>query len=237
MNLKAFLYNIYLDFLSFFRLKIAVFFSLVFPIMLFVIFSSIWGEQDKSYIFFILTGIICLMTISEGLFSIGPIVKDYYSSGWIKYIKQLPLDSSFFFISFIISRLIFFQIIVFILFIIAYFLFNYNAFNSYGVILLGSVFGFFLFSLLGLCVSFLSRRSSGRTLSNMVYFILIFVSDIFYSISGNGNIVKKINLFLPVNDLVYFMRGQEYRLHIILIWIVMLIVLFKFLFKNISSHR
>ena len=57
------------------------------------------------------------------------------------------------------------------------------------------------------------------------------------SISGNSNIVSNINLFLPVNDLVYFMRGEEYRGYIILIWLSVLIVLFRFLFRNISSNR
>lgn len=93
---RLFLYSTYLDFLSFWRIRIAVFFSVVFPVLLFVLFSNIWGSENNDYVFFILTGIICLMTISEGLFSVGPVIRDYYASGMVKYIKQLPLDTSFF---------------------------------------------------------------------------------------------------------------------------------------------
>ncbi|SDI01826.1 ABC transporter permease [Myroides phaeus] len=234
---RTFLYSTYLDFLSFFRIKIAVFFSLVFPLMLFVIFSSIWGNENKSYVFFILTGMICLMTISEGLFSVGPVIREYHSSGMVKYLRQLPLDMLFFFMTFIVSRLIFFQFIIILLITISYLVFRVNAIPFYGSIFMGSILGFFLFSFLGLCVSFLSKKSSGRTLSNIVYFILIFVSDIFYSISYEGRIINNFNSFLPVNDIVYLMRGEDYRLYIILIWLIGLIVIFRMLFQKIRFGR
>ena len=235
--IKTFLYSTYLDFLSFLRIKIAVFFSVIFPLMLFIIFSSIWGSENKDYAFFILTGIICLMTISEGLFSVDPVIRDYYSSGVVKYIKQLPLDISFFFMTFILSRLIFFQFIIVLLIITSYFVFGVNAFPNYGNIFLGSILGFFLFSFLGLCVSFFTKKSSGRTLSNIVYFTLIFVRDIFYSINYDGSFIKKFNSFLPVNDIVYLMRDKDYRLSVILIWILALIILFRLLLNNIRSYR
>ena len=235
--ISLFFYNTYLDLLSFLRIKIAVFFSVIFPLMMFVIFSSIWGNESNDYVFFILTGIICMMTISEGLFSVGPVIRDYYSSGMFKYIKQLPLDISFFFNTFIVSRLIFFQFIVILLFLTAYFVYGVNAFNNYLNIFFGSFIGFFLFSFLGLCVSFISRKSSGKTLSNIVYFTLIFVSDIFYSISYNGLIIKKINAFLPVNDILLLMRGKDYRLYVIIIWLFSLIFIFKLLFQNIRFNR
>ena len=177
------------------------------------------------------------MTISEGLFLVGPVIRDYYASGMVKYIKQLPPDTSFFFITFIISRLTFFQAIVILLLGIAHFFFQVNAFTQLGPIFLGSILGFFLFSFLGLCVSFVTKKSSNRALSNIVYFILIFISDIFYSLSYAGDFIKQINSFLPVNDIVYLMRGEEYRLHVILIWLIALIVLFRLLFRNIQSVR
>ena len=234
---KTFLYSTYLDFLSFLRIRIAVFFSVLFPIMLFIIFSSIWGTQNSNYVFFILTGVIALMTISEGLFSVGPVIRDYYSSGMIKYIKQFPLDISFFFLTFTVSRLLFFQFIILLLVLTSLFFFDINVFNRYTDILMGSVLGFFLFSFLGLCVSFFNKASSGRTLTNIVYFVLIFISDLFYSVSFEGSVIKKVNSFLPVNDIVYLMRGKEYRLYIIIIWIAGLMILFRFLFKNIRSGR
>src|SRR5680860_199001 len=97
---NSFFYGAYLDIVAFFREKIAVFFSLLFPILLFIVFTNIWGQNDE-YIIFLLTGIICMMSISEGLFSVGPVVKDYFSSGMIKYLKFLPVDGSFPFLTFV----------------------------------------------------------------------------------------------------------------------------------------
>ena len=50
--------SIYYQFLIFLRIKQAVFFTVAFPIFLFVIFGSIWGQQHDEYVSFLLSGII-----------------------------------------------------------------------------------------------------------------------------------------------------------------------------------
>ena len=73
----------YYQFLMFLRIKQAVFFSLVFPVFLFFIFGNLWGTADKDYISLLLSGIIGMTVASDGLFAVGPVVKEYYSSGLI----------------------------------------------------------------------------------------------------------------------------------------------------------
>jgi len=230
-NFKTFCYSIYLDFLSFIRVKIAVFFSLIFPIMLFLIFGNIWGNGSKEYIFFLFTGLICLITISEGLFSIGPVVKDFYSSGWIKFIRTMPLGKSFFFSSFIFSRIIFFEFVIFVLALISHFYFDVNPFPFYHKVIISSFLGFIVFSNLGLIVSLWLKDSSSRAVSNFLYFILIFISDIFYNINKEGSIISYINSHLPVNNLVNYMRGNEMNWLILIAWIIFPVIILKCQFK------
>ncbi|MFN8407020.1 MAG: hypothetical protein U0X71_06010 [Sphingobacteriaceae bacterium] len=42
-----------------------------------------WGTDNPDYIPFILSGIIGMTIASDGLFAIGPVVKEYYASGLI----------------------------------------------------------------------------------------------------------------------------------------------------------
>lgn len=232
MNLlKTFFYSVYLDFLSFARIKVAVFFSAIFPIMLFMIFGNIWGGANEGYIYFLFTGLICFMTISEGLFSIGPVVSGFYSSGWIKFLRNLPLDNAFFFSSFIISRIIFFEILIFVMALICRFYFDTNPFSSYGKILLGSILGLVIFSNIGLMISLWLKSNSSRTVSNFLYFILIFISDIFYKISKEGSVLEIINNLIPVNSLVNYMRGNETNWLVIILWVLIPLIVLKLQFK------
>ena len=237
MNWQALLYNTYLDSMAFIRVKIALFFSFVFPLMLFIIFCTIWGTANNSYIEFLLPGMIVLMAISEGLFSIGPVIKDYYSSGMIKLIKYLPVDVSMFFISFICSRLLFFLLSVALLLVSAKVFFDYNAMVIYPRLLMGSVLSLLTFSLLGLCISFLGKKDNNRTLSNFVFFILIFIGNLFYATAVESAVFRFFQNFLPTNHLVALMRGEAYNIVIIFGWLVFLAVLFRLLFIKIRYSR
>jgi ABC-2 type transport system permease protein len=235
MSLKVILYAIYLDFLAFFRIKIAVFFSIVFPVLIFILFSTIWGSSS-SYIEFLLTGVISMMIISEGLFSIGPVVKDYFSSGMIKYLKFYPTDISFPFITFIISRLIFFQIIILLLSLISYFFYDYNIFINYDKVLLASFIGFVIFSFFGLSISFFHKKKSSYAFSNLIYFALIFTNDLFYPISDNVTL-KKVNYYLPVEHLSNILRNKEFNIYILSLWLIVLFIIFRILFNRIRVNR
>jgi ABC-2 type transport system permease protein len=218
MSLKVILYAIYLDFLAFFRIKIAVFFSIVFPVLIFILFSTIWGSSS-SYIEFLLTGVISMMIISEGLFSIGPVVKDYFP-----------------FITFIISRLIFFQIIILLLSLISYFFYDYNIFINYDKVLLASFIGFVIFSFFGLSISFFHKKKSSYAFSNLIYFALIFTNDLFYPISDNVTL-KKVNYYLPVEHLSNILRNKEFNIYILSLWLIVLFIIFRILFNRIRVNR
>ncbi|GHE28790.1 ABC transporter permease [Sphingobacterium griseoflavum] len=237
MNWKALLYNTYLDSLAFFRVKIALFFSFLFPLMLFVIFCTIWGRANSAYIEFLLPGMIVLMSISEGLFSVGPVIKDYYASGMIKLIKFLPVDIALFFISFICSRLVFFLLSVLLLLITAKVFFDYSALAIYPRLLAGSILSLVTFSLLGLCISFLSKKDNSRTLSNIVYFILIFIGNLFYATGIQSGVFRFFQDILPTNHLVAFMRSENFNLLVVFAWIVVLAIAFRLLFLKIRYSR
>ncbi|MCY4779277.1 ABC transporter permease [Sphingobacterium sp. UT-1RO-CII-1] len=237
MKVKVFLYNIYLDILSFFRLKVAVFFSILFPLLLFIVFSAIWTSDNPNYIGFILPGLFVLMGMSEGLFSIGPVIKEFYSSGRIRYMKFMPVDISYFFISFLLGRMMFFIISILLLLLLSHFIYDFNVWQEMPIYLIGSISSLVIFSLLGLCVSFLSKKDSGKTLTNIVYFILMFVGDIFYSMTGAHPILKFIKNLLPTTHLLSYMRHENFSTTILLIWFISLAIVFRLLIHNLKIPR
>ncbi|MEO0732697.1 MAG: ABC transporter permease, partial [Bacteroidota bacterium] len=90
--IRALTTSAYYQGLIFLRLKQAMFFTLVFPAFLFVVFGFIWGTPGDTYYYtFLLTGVACATALSDGLFAIGPVVREFYNNGFIRYVRQLPL--------------------------------------------------------------------------------------------------------------------------------------------------
>lgn len=237
MKVKTFAYSIYLDILSFLRLRIAVFFSILFPLLLFVVFAAIWANSNADYIGFLMPGLLLLMSISEGLFSIGPVIKDFYSSGRIKLMKFLPVDISYFFMSFLLGRMLFFLLSILLLALLSYILYDFDVWHYLPRYLIGSIVSLTIFSLLGLCISFIGKKDSGRTLSNIVYFLLMFVGDMFYSMANAHPILLVIKSLLPTNHLLAYMRSQPYDIWVIVIWFVGLAIGFRLLINNVKVPR
>ena len=124
-NINILLKSIKYQFLIFFRIKQAVFFSIAFPIFLFIIFGNIWGFYDN-YIPFVLTGVIAMTIASDGLFAIGPVIKEYYNNGLIKYLRKQPFNIIYHFLGLIFSRIILLFLVVLLLCITSIIVFKYH---------------------------------------------------------------------------------------------------------------
>jgi len=232
--------SIYYQFLVSLRKKQAVFFGMVFPIFLFVVFGSIWGKGNDKFISFLLTGIIGMTIANDGLFAIGPIVKIYYSRGLIKYFRKLPINILTHFIGLIISRVLSVIIIVSLLCITAYFMFNYII-SSFEIInyIIGVFIGLFVFSFLGLVITFLDiKKEADSGIIQFVYFLILFTSNALYPVGQFNKLIGDIGDYMPLNSILSILRGDGVINYISLsLWIILPIILFVFLFKNVKYKR
>jgi ABC-2 type transport system permease protein len=221
------------------RIKQAVFFTVIFPAFIFLIFSSIWGINDKDYCVFLLTG-ICGMTIaSDGLFAIGGVIKQYYTSGIMKFIKVMPYNIITHIISLVFSRMIYILFSFLILFVLGRVLFGVTLSSSqYLPILTGAIMGLIEFSFLGLLISFTNMKvESEKGLINIIYFGLIFLSNTFYPMTEINPVFEGIVEFSPITPLLNVLRGGYiYSLYLAL-WSVVFIVSFYFFFKRFQIKR
>ena len=235
---KILLQSIYYQLIIFLRIKQAVFFTLTFPVFLFLIFGSIWGKEDE-YISFLLSGVIGMTIASDGLFSIGSVIKEYYSNGLIKYLRKLPFNILLHFTGLIISRVVSLILIVFLLCISAYLMFGYLVtYIEFLNFMYGILIGLFIFSFLGLVITFsnIKQKTTNKGVINFIYFIILFTSNTFYSVSELNKQIESIGNFFPLNNILSILRGGSIN-YFLIVWITLPVILFIFLFRNVKFNR
>lgn len=236
--IKILAQSIYYQVLIFLRIKQAVFFTIAFPIFLFVIFGSIWGSENDDYVSFLLSGIIGMTIASDGLFSIGPVIRDYYTNGLIKYLRKLPFNILLHFMGLVISRVISLIFIVFLLCIAAYLMFGYTV-TSLEIVnfIIGVFVGLLVFSFLGLVFTFSGiKQIADKGIINFIYFTILFTSNAFYPVGEFNKFIGDIGNILPLNHILWILRGEA-TVYLLGIWIVLPMILFVFLFKNVKFNR
>lgn len=236
--IKILYQSIYYQFLIFLRIKQAVFFTIAFPIFLFVIFGSIWGAQHDGYVSFLLSGIISMTIASDGLFAIGPVVKEYYSNGLIKYLRKLPFNILLHFMGLIISRIISLLFIVVLLCITAFLMFGYMV-TSLEILnfIIGVFVGLFVFSFLGLVVTFSGiKQGADKGIINFIYFVILFTSNAFYPVGEFNKLIGYIGNILPLNHILSILRGDGVN-YLLGIWALIPMLMFVYLFKKAKFKR
>jgi ABC-type multidrug transport system permease subunit len=231
-------HSIYYHLLNFLRVKQAVFFTLAFPLFLFIVFGNIWGLNSKEYIGMLFTGVLGMTIASDGLFAIGPVVKEYYASGMIKYLRRLPIHVLTYFFGLIISRILSLLVVLVLLCGISVLLFDYvpqlhQIFNM----AIGIVIGLIVFSFIGLCLSFSGiKHGAEKGLTNFVFFGVLFTSNAFYPVEMLNNFVGKIGNALPMNPVLRLLRGEDLQWYYVL-WLVVPLFVFTFLFRKVKFNR
>lgn len=224
--------------LIYLRIKQAVFFSIAFPVFLFLIFGNIWGA-NQDYIPFLLSGIIGMTISSDGLFAIGPVVKEYYSNGLIKYFRKLPFNILLHFSGLIISRIISLVFTIFLLCAVSYFVFGFKVsvtdFRNY---ILGTAIGLTVFSFIGLSLSFSGiKGGSDKGLTNLIYFAILFTSVAFYPIKSFNSLIGSIGDYLPLNPILNILRKEDVNYFTLIIWLLIPPIVFYLFFYKIKFNR
>lgn len=236
--LKILFHTVYYQFTIFARIKTALFFSWIFPIFLFVIFGNLWGA-NSSYIPFLLTGVLGMNITSEGLYAVGPVIKEYYSNGLIKYLKKLPFNIIIYFVGYVFSRVISQIGMTIILFAVAYIAFDFLVTPILAIqIFMGVLSGLLIFSFVGLVISFSGvRQLNGPGAVSIIGYTIIFTSNTFYPVKDFNKTISAIGDFFPLNSLLALMRGQDPNLLNLTLWLVIPLIIFFILFTRLRFNR
>ena len=220
--MKLFIHTIYIHLLMFCRVKQALFFTFLFPMFIIILFQNIFGLSDKNYSNFILTGMITITLFSEGLFDLGETITAYFISGFSKILKNLPFNIYLHFLGIILSRFIILSFSICLLILISIIFFKLDlSLNEYIFIFIGSLIAFIIYSLIGIFFSLLSSKTSkSKNISNIIFYVGIFVSDAFFPLSYMNKKIGDIADFLPINMILNIMRNQQISFIVLLYFII-----------------
>jgi ABC-2 type transport system permease protein len=240
MNL--FLASIRYRLITDFRIPQGVFFTLVFPVFLFVVFHSIWGAMNgPDYTFFLLTGILGATLASEGMYAIGGVIKEYYDYNLIRYFKILPSGIVTHFVSLAVSRVLFIIAMAIMMAILAFVLYGFAiTWAQFVPIVVGSMAGMLVFSALGLVLSFsFSKLKTSAGVINFAYFLVAFLSDAYYPLEDVNPTLYRIANVLPLNHVLNLIRGEYhwYSIAYCAGFSIVLFALFGFLFNRYQIKR
>ncbi|BAV94479.1 ABC transporter permease [Ichthyobacterium seriolicida] len=224
--------------LSSIRSPESIFYSVIFPPTLFIIFGFSFGV-GQGYINFFLSGMIGVTIIGDGLNAIGPVIKLYYSLGIVKYFKSYPLNIIWLFISFILVRMmvVLFSCLILILLSYLFFELSINQMNLTNYIIGGALL-FIIYSFLGLLISLYGIDSDKSTLiSSFVFFGSMFLSDAYFNISSVNTVFLFISYIFPLKVVLNFMRGNDIHLLWSILWLILVSISFYLVITNTKLKR
>jgi len=233
------IYFSYLQTISSLRIKQALFYTVFFPVLLFVIFGYIWGTGDNvKYVPFLFTGIVGMAITSDGFFAVGPIISIYRDNNILKFLKNLPQNILLHFIGYFLSRIIVLIFDLVILCVVSYLLFNYlPSLQEFFRFVIAVFLGEMIFSLISLLATYFSKGDGGRGLLSFLYTIMLFLSGTFFPINHLGKFMTYISNILPLTHLLNFLRGKDSYLFILLGWIIIFMFLFYIMITKVSNKR
>jgi len=164
---------------------------------------------------YLVAGIAAMVMFSTCLFGFTVPLVGFQRSGYLKILEVLPLPKSMFLAGFVLGR-----ILVLTVYVAFFFLFAYIAF---GIVIgrgAASLAGFSVLAIfaagaflsIGLLIAAIApTRSAASALCSLVYFCLMFISDLFISTKNFPAFVNAISSAFPLQPLVRAFRAQLFE--------------------------
>jgi ABC-2 type transport system permease protein len=216
----------------------SVFYTIVLPLVLFILFGVIFGVKADFAVFF-LPGMLAVTTSSDALFAVGPVIKEYYRQGIVREFKSYPLPLAYLFFTFIATRLVFVFVSSCLLVALSGLVFGFFPGSlELGLYALGLVLGFIIYSLLALCISFLGIKDNrDQGVLSLYYFLGMFLSDAYIILSAKSEIFNAIGYIFPLKVVLQLMRGDISALIPCLGWLVLSSLWFMMLMRRMRIKR
>lgn len=193
----------------------------------------------KAIFLFLLSGIIGMTIASDGFFAVGPVIREYYTNGLIKYFRKLSFNILLHFAGLIISRILSLLFAILILCILSYSVFGYQpSISNFIHYVLGTIMGLTIFSFIDLCLSFSDiKGNADKGLSNLFYFGMLFTSMTFYPIKSFNKVIRTIGDYLPLNSILNILRNESVNYHVLISWSIISMLIFYLVFNRIKLSR
>lgn len=204
-----------MELLAFLKHPLAVFWTFVYPLVLFMLMNAIFGQRPAvegalSYSDFLISGIVVLTVVSTALFSFTVPLIELRARSRLKLLATMPLPNGAFFLGFTMSRLL-----LLITFCTVFMLGLSNAmrYGSGLSIIHGLQLALFLTAgamvLVGVGIGLaavIKRTSTAHAVTNMVNVPVIFLSDLFLPVALFPPWMQAVAKLSPVYQFVQALR-------------------------------
>jgi ABC-2 type transport system permease protein len=195
------------DLLMFLREKTAVFFVIVFPILLMLLFGAIWGNvslgeggpDSATFISYLTPGLIVLSLLSNGLIGNATIMATYREKGILRRIQATPLPVGQLLLSSIMVQSAVMIVQTGIMLAVSILVFNasYNVWGLLGAIP-AVVFGAVMFMAMGTAVAALvTKTKTVEVVAQVINVPLMFLGGLWTPIDQLPDWLGNIARFLP----------------------------------------
>ena len=162
------------------------------------------GINELDYTDFLLTGMIALSIAQGGMFGMVDLV-EMRRKGVIKRIRMTPANMGIFGLSDMVMRLIFSVVQIILLSLIGVWIFGANLYINFASLFLVFMIGALSFNALGYFISAFSKTTEAYMgIANILSFLMMFLSGIFFPIETMPEWLQPVSNFLP---LTYFAEG------------------------------
>lgn len=162
------------------------------------------GSNELNYTDFLLTGMIALSIAQGGMFGMVDLV-EMRRKGLIKRLRMTPAKMGIFGLSDMVMRLLFSVIQILLLSLIGVFIFGANLFINFPSLIIVFLIGALSFNALGYFFSsFSTSQNAYMGVANIVSFLMMFLSGVFFPIETMPDWLQPISNLLP---LTYFAEG------------------------------
>jgi ABC-type polysaccharide/polyol phosphate export permease len=202
--------------------KKALFFSFIFPIFLYLVYTAVWGQASVTYARFIMSGILSVTIISNSIMAIGQIIVTYQRTGVSKMLQSIPKAFPIHMFALAFSRIVLISLAYLFLIGLAWIITDFHtSITEFVFGEIGIVTGTLLFSLLGMIVSFLlESRHSENNAANFIFFLFMFVSDAFYPVTEMNPLMSGVVSLNPLTPVLMIIRQQDGAILPYSIWIL-----------------
>ena len=162
------------------------------------------GNTELDYTDFLLTGMIALAIAQGGLFGMVDLV-EMRRKGLIKRLRMTPAKMGIFGLSDMAMRLLFSVVQIILLSLIGVFVFGANLYINFPSLILVFLIGALSFNALGYFISSFSNTTEAYMgVANIVSFLMMFLSGVFFPIETMPEWLQPVSNILP---LTYFAEG------------------------------
>ncbi|HET8715094.1 MAG TPA: ABC transporter permease, partial [Holophagaceae bacterium] len=164
--------------------------------------------HETNYAAFLLPGLLGLNLMTMGLFAVGMVIVSYREKGKFRRLAVTPLPKWVFLLGQIGHRLTVVLLQSTVLLLAGYFVFHIHNQGSYLLLALIMALGTACFMALGFALtSFAETSETYGAISNLVFFPLMFLSGVYFTLDAAPKWLQTATIALPLSPFIKALRA------------------------------